>query len=111
MQSFRDILFDYDKSNIRASESSKITDIVNYMTQNPSASLRIDGYADPRGTNQYNMVLSQKRVNTVRDALVKAGVAQSRIAPSHYGEARPKCTEKTEACWQLDRRVEVFVSR
>ena len=109
-ESFRDILFDYDRSVIRASETSKIGEIDAYLRQHPSANLRLDGHADPRGSDKYNLVLSERRVKAVRDALVKAGVPTSRISTGAYGEARPKCTESTEACWQLDRRVEVLVT-
>jgi peptidoglycan-associated lipoprotein len=80
------------------------------MRQNSSVNLRIDGFADPRGADKYNLALSERRVNAVRDALVKAGVAAGRISPGHFGEARPKCTESNEVCWQRDRRVEVFIT-
>jgi len=67
-ESFKDILFDYDKSDIRASETGKIDEIVAYLRQNPTVNLRIDGFADPRGTSGYNLALSQRRVSAVRDA-------------------------------------------
>jgi outer membrane protein OmpA-like peptidoglycan-associated protein len=57
----RDILFDFDKSDIRASEAGKAPEIAAYMKANPSIQVGIDGYADPRGTNQYNLALSQRR--------------------------------------------------
>ena len=106
---FKDILFDFDKSDIRASETSKVSEIAAYMQQNSSLQLGIDGYADPRGTTSYNQALSERRVNTVRDALVKAGVASDRIETGAFGETGLKCGESTEQCWQLDRRVEVLV--
>ena len=109
-QTFRDILFDYDRSVIRATETSKISEIDAYLRQNPNVNLRIDGHADPRGSDKYNLALSERRVKAVRDALVKAGVSTGRISTGAYGESRPKCTESTEACWQLDRRVEVLVT-
>jgi len=72
--------------------------------------LRLDGHADPRGSDKYNLALSERRVKAARDALIKGGVSAGRISTGAYGEARPKCTESTEACWQLDRRVEVLVT-
>jgi peptidoglycan-associated lipoprotein len=109
-ESFKDILFDYDRSDIRASETGKIDEIAGYLRRNPTVNLRIDGFADPRGGNTYNLALSQRRVNAVRDALVKAGTPAERISTGHFGQMRPKCVEANEACWQLDRRVEVFVT-
>lgn len=107
--SFADILFDFDKSDIRANETSKVSDIVTYVKQNPSVKVGIDGHTDPRGTDRYNQALSQRRVGTIRDALMKAGVPGDNIRTGAFGEARPKCNEKTEECWQRDRRVEVLM--
>jgi peptidoglycan-associated lipoprotein len=107
---FNNILFDFDKSDIRDNETSKVGAIASYLSQNPSAKVGIDGYADPRGTDAYNMALSERRVNAIQDALVKAGVPSHKIETGAFGEKRLKCGENTEACWQRDRRVEVLVS-
>src|SRR5215831_18078569 len=77
--SFRNILFDYDKSNIRPNEQPKVADIANFMKQNPQAEIALEGYADPRGTNTYNLRLSERRVKAVKDAIVTSGVDQNRI--------------------------------
>ena len=107
---FNNILFDFDKSDIRANETSKVDAIARYLNQNPSAKVGIDGYADPRGTDPYNQALSERRVNAIQAALVKAGVPSHKIQTGAFGEKRLKCGEKTEECWQRDRRVEVLVS-
>jgi outer membrane protein OmpA-like peptidoglycan-associated protein len=104
---FKDILFDTDKSDIRANEMSKITDIAAHVKQNAPMNVGIAGYADPRGTDQHNQGLSERRVNAIRDALVKAGVAGDKIQTSAFGEQKPLCNESTDACWQRDRRVDV----
>ena len=107
--SFRNILFDFDKSNIRPSEQPKISDITAFMKQNPNAELSLEGYADPRGTDSYNLKLSERRVVAVRDALRADGVDAKRIRIGARGEKDPVCDQKTEECYQSDRRVEVFV--
>jgi peptidoglycan-associated lipoprotein len=106
---FKDILFDFDKSDIRSNETNKVADIVTYLQQNPSIMVGIDGHADPRGTDNYNQALSERRVNAIRDALTKAGVGRDKIQTGAFGEMRLKCQEATEACWQSDRRVEVLI--
>jgi outer membrane protein OmpA-like peptidoglycan-associated protein len=106
-RSFKDILFDTDKSDIRANETSKVADVATYIKQNPTFQVGINGYADPRGTDQHNQALSQRRVNAIRDALVKAGVASDKIQTGAFGEQRLQCNESTDACWQRDRRVDV----
>jgi outer membrane protein OmpA-like peptidoglycan-associated protein len=107
--SFRDFLFDFDKSAIRSNETSHVSDVAAYLKQNPSARVGIDGHADPRGTDPYNQSLSERRVNAIRDALVTAGVSAGKIHTGAFGETQPKCNESTEGCWQRDRRVEVLV--
>jgi len=106
--SFKDILFDTDKSDIRANEMSKIAEIAAHIKQNPPVQVGIGGYADPRGTDQHNQDLSQRRVNAIRDALVKAGVSSDKIQTGAFGKQRLQCNESTEACWQRDRRVDVL---
>jgi outer membrane protein OmpA-like peptidoglycan-associated protein len=107
---FNDFLFDYDNSELRSNETSKVSEIAAYMQQNPSIVVGIDGYADPRGTDRYNQALSDRRVSTIRDALVRAGVPAGKITTGAFGEMRLKCKESTQECWQSDRRVEVLVS-
>lgn len=106
---FGDVLFDFDKSNVRSSETAKIDKVVQYMKDNPNIEIGLDGYADPRGSTPYNQKLSQRRVDAVKTALVGAGMPANRIRTGAFGKTRPKCTEATEACWQQDRRVEVLV--
>jgi len=106
---FRDFLFDFDKSAIRSNETSHVSDVAAYLKQNPSARVGIDGHTDPRGTDLFNQGLSERRVNAIRDALVTAGVPGGKIHTGAFGETQPKCNESTEPCWQRDRRVEVLI--
>jgi peptidoglycan-associated lipoprotein len=108
--SFKNFLFDFDKSDIRANQMSEVSDIAAYMKQNPSTKVGIDGHTDPRGTDKYNQALSERRVNAIRDALIKAGVPADRILTGAFGESRLICSQSTEECWQRDRRVEVLIS-
>lgn len=107
---FKDFLFDFDKSDLRSNEESKVSEIKAYMQQNPAVIVGIDGYTDPRGTDKYNQALSERRVETIRAALANAGVPNSKITTGAFGEMRLKCQEQTQACWQSDRRVEVLIS-
>jgi outer membrane protein OmpA-like peptidoglycan-associated protein len=108
--SLKNIMFDYDKATIRPAEMSKTSEIATYMSQNPSVRLGIDGSTDLlRGTNQYNVALSQQRVSNVRDALIQAGVSADRIETGGFGVARAKCSDPAESCAQRDGRVEVLV--
>jgi len=107
--SLRDIMFDYDKADIRSSEMGKISDVATYVRQNPSVLVGIDGSTDLlRGTNQYNTALSQRRVANVRDALIRAGVSADRIETGGFGAERTKCNDAIEQCSRREGRVEVL---
>jgi outer membrane protein OmpA-like peptidoglycan-associated protein len=108
-ESFRDIHFDFDKSDVRANEVSKIRDIVAFMKENPTFEIGIEGFADPRGTDAYNQALSERRVNAIRAALVAEGASSGAIRSGAEGEKNRNCGEDTEGCYQMNRRVEVFV--
>jgi peptidoglycan-associated lipoprotein len=69
-------------------------------------SVRIEGHCDERGTVEYNMSLGEKRADSVRDYLVAAGVAQSRLSTISYGKERPIQDGHDEATWSKNRRAE-----
>ena len=94
---------------MRANEVAKIKDIVAFMKQNPTFEIGIEGFADPRGTDPYNQALSERRVKAILDALVAEGASASAIRTGAEGEKNRNCGEDTEGCYQLNRRVEVFV--
>jgi peptidoglycan-associated lipoprotein len=94
--------------DLRYSESRKPAEIATYVSQNPSVRLGIDGYTDSRGSTQYNLPLSQRRVTTVRDALIQAGVPADRIETGTFGTDRAMCNPATELCSPREGRVEVL---
>ncbi len=106
---FNDFLFDFDKSDVRPNETSKVSEIAAHMQQNPSFTVGIDGHTDPRGTDRYNQALSERRVDAIKSALMQAGVPADKIKTGAFGETKVKCTDQSEACWQRDRRVEVLI--
>jgi outer membrane protein OmpA-like peptidoglycan-associated protein len=105
----KEFMFDYDRSDIRYSESRKPAEVAAYMSQNPSVRLGIAGYTNTQSTDQYNLPLSQRRVATVRDALIQAGVPADRIETGTFGTDRFMCNPSTEQCLQREGRVEVLV--
>lgn len=102
------IEFDFDKSDIRASERSKIDDIIKAAKDNPGFEIGLSGFADPRGSTEYNQKLSERRVAAVKNAVVAGGVSADRIKTIAAGEHGRNCLESTEGCFQRNRRVEVL---
>ena len=99
------VSFEFKSAGIQPKCAEKIAKLATWMNDNQPAVISLDGH----GTDKYNQALSERRVNTVRDALMKAGVARDKIQTGAFGEMRLKCQEATEACWQSDRRVEVLI--
>ena len=79
------------------------------MRANPSVRIRIEGNADERGSDEYNMALGLRRAQTARKYLIDHGIDAARIDISSNGEERPVCQEHQESCWQQNRRDEFVI--
>lgn len=99
-----DVLFDFDKYNVKSTYKDELESIASWMTGHPAAKLSIEGNTDERGTNEYNLALGDRRAKAVGDYLTSLGVPSSRIETLSYGEEKPLCTEHNEACWSKNRR-------
>jgi peptidoglycan-associated lipoprotein len=104
-----DALFDYDKAVIRADATVALRDDVNVirgiLATWPSQKLLIEGNADERGSEEYNMALGDKRAGAAQDFLATMGIPKEQLTIVSLGKDRPVCTDKTEACWQKNRRA------
>jgi peptidoglycan-associated lipoprotein len=107
----QDIFFDYDSYDVRSDAEASLSKSAAYLAQNPSIKVLIGGYCDERGSNEYNLTLGQSRANSVKQALVQAGVAADRLRVVSYGKEKPFCTESTEECWQQNRRAGFSIDR
>lgn len=108
---FKDVHFDYNKYDIRPGERPILEGIAAYLQQHPDVSVKVEGHCDERGSNEYNLVLGEKRALSIRDYLSRLGVDPARIYTVSYGEEQPLCTEKTESCWNQNRRGHFLLSR
>lgn len=106
---FSDLLFDYDKYEVRESYKQTLQSVSSWMSKNTTARLSVEGHCDERGTNEYNLALGDRRAKAVKDYLVSLGVASGRIDVISYGEEKPVCKEQTEGCWAKNRRAHFTV--
>jgi outer membrane protein OmpA-like peptidoglycan-associated protein len=111
----RNIYFDFDKSDLDADDEKYLLQVKSILERDNTTKLIIAGHADDRGTDDYNVRLSLRRVQSVEDFLVGAGVPQGRIVRRAYGESLPvvpchgdDCTEQQH---QLNRRAEFVISQ
>jgi peptidoglycan-associated lipoprotein len=106
-----DALFDYDKATIRQDATTALRDDVNVirdiLANYPSQKLIIEGHADERGSEEYNIALGDKRAKAAEEFLVTMGIPNAQLTIVSFGKDRPVCTDKTEACWQRNRRAHV----
>jgi peptidoglycan-associated lipoprotein len=98
------IYFDFDKSTIRSDAAATLDRKVPWLQANSGMRIRIEGNADERGSDEYNLALGQRRAASAKRYLVDHGIAADRFDLVSYGEERPVCTEHNEACWQQNRR-------
>lgn len=109
---FGPIYFDFDRSEIKASEVPKLQaalDAVGKM-ERPKIILKLDGHTDAVGTTEYNQGLGERRANAIRQYLQSKGVKATDIVVTSYGEVRPAASNDSEEGRALNRRVEIFVT-
>jgi peptidoglycan-associated lipoprotein len=105
----RDVHFEFDRAELRAEDKRILEANAKWLVDHAGTQILIEGHADERGTNEYNLALGQNRARITRDQLVAHGVAASRITLVSYGEERPTCGETSEKCWANNRRAHFLV--
>lgn len=106
-----EVLFDFDKSEVKPEFYPEIKKVADFMKQYPMTDTVIEGHTDSVGTNAYNLSLSQRRAEAVRQVLIdQFKVDASRLTSVGYGEERPVADNKTAEGRQLNRRVVAVVS-
>lgn len=97
------ILFDFDKYDIRADMEAPMQSNANAVKNKV---IKLEGNCDEFGSDEYNFALGLKRANSVKTALVNAGMNADSITMVSLGEGNPVCLEKTQECWAKNRRVD-----
>ena len=98
-----DVYFDFDKAHIRPDAEATLVRNAAWLKRWTAVKVRIDGCADPRGTNEYNINLGMRRADTVRAFLAAQGISVDRVDVLSVGESQLVCTEQTEECWARNR--------
>lgn len=102
--------FDFDRSEIRADAEEVLQRKVSVLREYPGVSLRIEGHADERGSNEYNLALGQRRAEAVRRYLISYGLEARRFTTISYGEERPLVNLHDESGWAQNRRAEFIIT-
>jgi outer membrane protein OmpA-like peptidoglycan-associated protein len=107
--SMENVNFKYGSSELQQKCKDKLANFAVWMQNNPKAQVSLDGHqseADDR-----SQALAAKRVTAVRDELIRLGVSPSRIVTGAYGRQVPVCSQTTDTCLELNRRVEILAVR
>jgi outer membrane protein OmpA-like peptidoglycan-associated protein len=102
-----DVLFATDSDVLRPAAIERLRPLAGYLRANPGVRVAIDGHTDSRGTDAHNQDLSERRAQSVREALDDMGVIRARFRVQGHGESSPVATNATAEGMRLNRRVEV----
>lgn len=105
-----DVLFAFDKAELSAQAAPRLDKLAGFLTQFPERQMLIEGYTDSVGNEAYNLSLSERRAQAVRDALVERGVGSARITARGYGKAHPVADNSTPDGRAMNRRVEIVIA-
>lgn len=101
----QDVFFDFDQWVIRPESRKLLEADAQWLAANPKAKIQIEGHADERGTEEYNLALGERRAKSVMNFLVNLGVNPARLSSISYGEEKPFCNDKSDDCYAKNRRA------
>ncbi len=104
------VYFDFDSSDIRKDQTSRLEVNAEFIKNNQKYNeIRIEGNCDPRGTNEYNMALGERRAQSAKKYLVNLGVPEARLSTVSFGEERILIHGQDELSWAQNRRDDFVV--
>lgn len=101
------VFFDFDRAELKADGMLALQRVAHVLREHPHFAVRIEGNCDERGTEEYNLMLGQRRAAVARSYLVALGVDPTELDTISYGELRPANPAHTEAAWAQNRRDEL----
>ncbi|HEV2462186.1 MAG TPA: OmpA family protein [Acidobacteriaceae bacterium] len=107
----KDAFFDYDSSTLRPDAQQAAQQDIAYLAAHPELQITINGYADERGSTEFNLALGLDRANAMRTVLIDGGIDGARIEVITYGKEKPFCTEDAESCYQQNRRAQIVLRK
>lgn len=105
-----DVFFALDATDLTEQSRATLQKDVDWMKKWTTTKVMVEGHADSRGTNEYNLALGERRASVVRDYLASLGIPADRITIVSKGEEQPFCTEENETCWQQNRRGHFIIT-
>ena len=104
-----DVFFEFDKYSIKDEYKSVLQKNAELLLASPDRKLRVEGYCDERGTNEYNMALGEKRAKAVVDFYANYGIKADRLVWMSYGEEKLFDSGHNEEAWAKNRRAHMVL--
>lgn len=104
-----DFSFGFDSAIIKPGAEDEIARVAAVLVKYPQTNISIEGYTDSKGSEEYNMNLSARRAEAVKNSLIGRGLSSSRLQTIGFGESKPVATNDTEAGRQQNRRVRIVI--
>lgn len=103
---FRTVYFPYDQAILDDQARRTLSDIRGFLLEFPEVSVSVEGHADERGTDEYNLALGDRRANAIATYLGGLGVPKANFKTVSFGEEKPARDGHSEADWKWNRRAE-----
>ena len=104
------IFFEFDSSEITEASEEILRAKLPILRESPTVTLRLEGHADERGSNEYNLALGSRRAQSAMDWLTSFGIAANRLSTTSFGEERPLVNRSDEEAWARNRRVAFVIT-
>ncbi len=106
----KNIFFDFDKATIRPESANELERLIKLLNDNPTIKIELGSHTDSKGSDEYNLKLSDNRSKSVVDYLIGKGISAARLVAKGYGETKPIDTNETDSGRQNNRRTEFKIT-
>src|SRR5262245_19408877 len=103
------VYFDLDSSVVKSGEKAKVSAVADYLKGHSAQAVRVEGYCDERGTEEYNRALGERRALALREELVRLGIEPTRVDTISFGKDKPADPGHDEAAHRKNRRGEFIL--
>lgn len=103
------IFFEFNKADLKSESFDELNKVADFLKNNSTVEIEISGHTDNKGSDDYNMTLSQQRAESVVNYLASQGIAENRLTAKGYGESKPVAPNETESGREQNRRVEFTI--
>lgn len=103
------VYFEFDSSKVTGEQVQRIETNADFIKKNPQLNIRIEGNCDPRGTQEYNLALGERRAQSAKSYLVNLGVNAERLSTVSFGEEKLLLFGHDEISWAQNRRADFVI--